>query len=60
MDSSMSTFQIRIQKPRKLALWILSCLLTTKLKNIGSTPDVCLDEIPEIIKKDDSTFYFLL
>ena len=58
MDSSMSTFQIRIQKHRKLALWILPCLLTTKLENIGSTPEVCLVEIPEIIKKDASTFCF--
>jgi hypothetical protein len=29
--------------------------LTTKLENIGSTPEVTLVEIPEIIKKDAST-----
>jgi FtsZ-binding cell division protein ZapB len=29
--------------------------LTTKLENIGSTPEVSLVEIPEIIKKDAST-----
>jgi hypothetical protein len=32
--------------------------LTTKLENIGSTPEVSLVEIPEIIKKDTSTFCF--
>jgi FtsZ-binding cell division protein ZapB len=32
--------------------------LTTKLKNIGSTPEVPLIEIPEIIKKDASTSCF--
>jgi hypothetical protein len=32
--------------------------LTTKLENIGSTPEVSLDEIHEIIKKDASTFCF--
>jgi FtsZ-binding cell division protein ZapB len=32
--------------------------LTTKLENIGSTQEVSLVEIPEIIKKDDSTFCF--
>jgi hypothetical protein len=32
--------------------------LTTKLENIGSTPGVSLVEIPEIIKKDDSTSCF--
>jgi predicted nuclease with TOPRIM domain len=32
--------------------------LTTKLENIGSTPEVSLVEIPEIIKKDASTFCF--
>jgi FtsZ-binding cell division protein ZapB len=32
--------------------------LTTKLKNIGSTPGASLIEIPEIIKKDASTFCF--
>jgi hypothetical protein len=32
--------------------------LTTKLENIGSTPDVSLVDIPEIIKKDASTSYF--
>jgi FtsZ-binding cell division protein ZapB len=31
--------------------------LTTKLENIGSTPEVSLVEIPEIIKKDASTSY---
>jgi hypothetical protein len=29
--------------------------LTTKLENIGSTPEVSLVEIPKIIKKDAST-----
>jgi hypothetical protein len=29
--------------------------LTTKLENIGSTPEVSLAEMPEIIKKDAST-----
>jgi hypothetical protein len=32
--------------------------LTTKLENIGSTPEVSLVEIPEIIKKDVSTSFF--
>jgi hypothetical protein len=32
--------------------------LTTKLENIGSTLGVSLVEIPEIIKKDASTFWF--
>jgi hypothetical protein len=32
--------------------------LTTKLENIGSTPGVCLVEIPEIIKKYASTSCF--
>jgi FtsZ-binding cell division protein ZapB len=32
--------------------------LTTKLENIGSTPEVSLIEIPEIIKKDASTSCF--
>jgi FtsZ-binding cell division protein ZapB len=32
--------------------------LTTKLENIGSTPEVFLVEIPEIIKKDASTSWF--
>jgi FtsZ-binding cell division protein ZapB len=32
--------------------------LTTKLENIGSTPEVFLIEIPAIIKKDASTSYF--
>jgi hypothetical protein len=32
--------------------------LTTKLENIGSTPEVSLVEIPEIIKKDASISYF--
>jgi hypothetical protein len=32
--------------------------LTTKLENIGSTPEVSLVEIPEIIKKYDSTSCF--
>jgi FtsZ-binding cell division protein ZapB len=32
--------------------------LTTKLENIGSTPEVSLLEIPEIIKKDASTSCF--
>jgi hypothetical protein len=32
--------------------------LTTKLENIGSTPRASLGEIPEIIKKDASTFCF--
>jgi hypothetical protein len=32
--------------------------LTTKLENIGSTPEVSLVEIPEIIKKDASTSGF--
>jgi hypothetical protein len=32
--------------------------LTIKLENIGSTSEVSLVEIPEIIKKDDSTSYF--
>jgi hypothetical protein len=32
--------------------------LTTKLENIGSTPEVSLVEIPEIIKKDASTSCF--
>jgi hypothetical protein len=32
--------------------------LTTKLENIGSTPEVSLVEIPEIIKKDASTCCF--
>jgi FtsZ-binding cell division protein ZapB len=32
--------------------------LTTKLENIGSTREVSLVEIPEIIKKDASTSYF--
>jgi hypothetical protein len=32
--------------------------LTTKLENIGSTPEVSLAEIPEIIKKDASTSCF--
>jgi hypothetical protein len=34
--------------------------LTTKLENIGSTPEVSLIEIPEIIKKDASTSCFNL
>jgi hypothetical protein len=32
--------------------------LTTKLENIGSTPEVSLVEIPKIIKKDASTSCF--
>jgi hypothetical protein len=32
--------------------------LTTKLKNIGSTPGVSLAEMPEVIKKDVSTSRF--
>jgi hypothetical protein len=32
--------------------------LTTKLENIGSTPEVSLVEIPEIIKKDAFTSCF--
>jgi hypothetical protein len=32
--------------------------LTTKLENIGSTPEVSLVEIREIIKEDASTSYF--
>jgi hypothetical protein len=32
--------------------------LTTKLENIGSTPGVSLVEIPEIIKKNASTYCF--
>jgi hypothetical protein len=32
--------------------------LTTKLENIASTPGTSLVEIPEIIKKDASTFCF--
>jgi hypothetical protein len=32
--------------------------LTTKLENIGSTPEASLDEIPEIIKNDASTSCF--
>jgi hypothetical protein len=32
--------------------------LTTKLENIGNTPEVSLVEIPEIIKKDASTSCF--
>jgi hypothetical protein len=32
--------------------------LTTALENIGSIPEVCLVEIPEIIKKDASTSCF--
>jgi hypothetical protein len=32
--------------------------LTTKLENIGSTPEVSLVEIPEIIKKDASSSWF--
>jgi hypothetical protein len=32
--------------------------LTTKLEKIGSTPEVSLVEIPEIIKKDASTSCF--
>jgi hypothetical protein len=32
--------------------------LTTKLENIGSTPGASLIEIPEIIKKDASTYCF--
>jgi hypothetical protein len=32
--------------------------LTTKLENIGSTPEVSLVETPKIIKKDASTSYF--
>jgi FtsZ-binding cell division protein ZapB len=32
--------------------------LTTMLENIGSTPEVSLVKIPEIIKKDASTSYF--
>jgi FtsZ-binding cell division protein ZapB len=32
--------------------------LTTKLENIGSTLEVSLNKIPEIIKKDASTSYF--
>jgi hypothetical protein len=32
--------------------------LTTKLENFGSTPEVSLVEIPEIIKKDASTSCF--
>jgi hypothetical protein len=32
--------------------------LTTKLENIGSTPEVSLVEIPKIIKKDASTCCF--
>jgi hypothetical protein len=32
--------------------------LTTKLENIGSTPEVSLVEMPEIIKKDGSTSCF--
>jgi FtsZ-binding cell division protein ZapB len=34
--------------------------LTTKLENIGSTSEVFLIKIPEIIKKDASTSYFNL
>jgi FtsZ-binding cell division protein ZapB len=34
--------------------------LTTKLENIGSTPEVSLVEIPENIKKDASTSCFEL
>jgi hypothetical protein len=32
--------------------------LTTKLENIGSTPEVSSIEMPEIIKKDASTSCF--
>jgi hypothetical protein len=32
--------------------------LTTKLRNIGSTPEASLVKIPEIIKKDASTSFF--
>jgi hypothetical protein len=32
--------------------------LTRKLESIGSTPEASLIEIPEIIKKDASTFCF--
>jgi hypothetical protein len=32
--------------------------LTTKLENIGSSPEVSLVEIPEIMKKDASTSCF--
>jgi hypothetical protein len=42
----------------KMEILIHNNGLTTKLENIGSTPEVSLVEIPEIIKKDASTSCF--
>jgi hypothetical protein len=52
------------QEATENLLWKMEILsihnneLTTKLENIGSTPEVSLVEMPEIIKKDASTSCF--
>ena len=53
LASSQETIENLLEKMRILS--IHNNELTTKLENIGSTPEVTLVEIPEIIKKDAST-----
>jgi hypothetical protein len=56
LASSQDTIKNFLEKMEILS--IHNNELTTKLKNIGSTPEVSLVKIPEIIKKDASTSYF--
>jgi chromosome segregation ATPase len=56
LASSQDTIENLLEKMEILS--IHNNELTTKLENIGSTPEVSLIKIPEIIKKDASTFCF--
>jgi hypothetical protein len=56
LSSSQEAIEILLEKMEILS--IHNKERTTKLENIGSTPEVSLVEIPEIIKKDASTSCF--
>jgi FtsZ-binding cell division protein ZapB len=56
LASSQDTIENLLEKMEILS--IHNNELTTKLENIGSTPEVSLVKIPEIIKKDASTSCF--
>jgi FtsZ-binding cell division protein ZapB len=56
LASSQNTIENLLEKMEILS--IHNNELTTKLENIGSTPEVSLIEIPKIIKKDASTSCF--
>jgi hypothetical protein len=56
LASSQDTIENLLEKMEILS--IHNNELTTKLENIGSTPEVSLIKIHEIIKKDASTFCF--